>query len=304
MRAGSFPSYIETVVSTATLQSSTSNSGLGDYLEVSTEGLGSIDFALVNGSTAPSAPLVVFESTSDGVTWIATKAYPKGASGAAGVSSASAAGVYNVTCGGAAQVRVRLTAIAAGSFSVTANGTATAAHIGVKNTNPTDLNATVTISASDTQVGNDGTGISQPTGGSGIRGWLSGIYSALMGILSVRQSGTTGKDYSANPVAIPVVGAAFGSTGPYANYVLVATVPASATRNNVDVENVSGAQIAVVRDDGTVASGIAPANASVFALGGGASAGAQGGAWSSATFKGRLQIYALSSTANVSVMVD
>ncbi|WP_447361696.1 hypothetical protein ACSC95_19130 [Burkholderia vietnamiensis] len=122
--------------------------------------------------------------------------------------------------------------------------------------------------------------------------------------LEVNQAGSTGTDYSANKPTIPNVGAAFGASGPYANYVLVATVPALATRNNVDIENISGAQIAVVRDDGTAASGAAPANASVFALGGGASAGSQGGAWSSQTFKGRLQIYAPSAAAVVSVMVD
>ncbi|HDR9048747.1 TPA: hypothetical protein QDA94_002978 [Burkholderia vietnamiensis] len=122
--------------------------------------------------------------------------------------------------------------------------------------------------------------------------------------LEVNQAGSAGTDYSANKPTIPNVGAAFGASGPYANYVLVATVPALSTRNNVDIENISGAQIAVVRDDGTAGSGAAPANASVFALAGGSSAGAQGGAWSSQTFKGRLQIYAPSSSAIVSVMVD
>jgi hypothetical protein len=86
--------------------------------------------------------------------------------------------------------------------------------------------------------------------------------------------------------------------------VLVATVAASTTRFNIDVENTSGAQIAIVRDDGTAAGGAAPVNASVFALAGGSSVGAQGGAWSSQTFKGRLQIYAPSSGAIVAVMGD
>jgi hypothetical protein len=120
----------------------------------------------------------------------------------------------------------------------------------------------------------------------------------------VTQAGTTGLDYSANKPTLPNIGANFAASGTYASYVLIATVPASPSRNNVDIENISGAQIAVVRDDGTAASGAAPNNASVFSLGGGASAGAQGGAWSSQTFKGRLQIYAPSSTAIVSVMVD
>jgi hypothetical protein len=120
-------------------------------------------------------------------------------------------------------------------------------------------------------------------------------------------TGTSGLDYSANKPTLPNIGAAqfpVDAGNPYANYYLIATVPASPSRNNVDIENISGAQIAVVRDDGTAASGAAPNNASVFSLGGGASAGAQGGAWSSQTFKGRLQIYAPSSTAIVSVMVD
>jgi hypothetical protein len=118
------------------------------------------------------------------------------------------------------------------------------------------------------------------------------------------QPGSTGFDYSASRPALPNVGANFAASGPYANYVLIATVPASATRNNVDVENTSGAQIAVVRDDGTAAAGAAPVNASVFALGGGAAAGAQGGAWSSTTFRGRLQIYAASASAQVAVFED
>jgi hypothetical protein len=117
-------------------------------------------------------------------------------------------------------------------------------------------------------------------------------------------TGSTGLDYSANKPTLPNIGANFAASGPYANYVLVATVPASPSRNSVDIENISGAQIAVVRDDGTAAGGAAPANASVFALGGGSASGNQGGAWSSQTFKGRLQIYAPSSTAIVSVMVD
>lgn len=117
-------------------------------------------------------------------------------------------------------------------------------------------------------------------------------------------SGSTGLDYSANKPTLPNVGAAFAASGPYASYVLVATVPASPTRANVDIENTSGAQIVVIRDDGTAANGAARANASVFALGGGSGAGSNGAAWASNTFKGRLQIYALSSAAQVAIFVD
>jgi hypothetical protein len=120
----------------------------------------------------------------------------------------------------------------------------------------------------------------------------------------VVNNGSTGLDYSANNPTLPNIGAGFGSTGPYANYVLIKTVPASLTRANVDIENMSGAQIAIIRDDGTAANSAAPANASVFALTGGQAAGQQGGTWSSSSFKGRLQIYAASSTAQICVMVD
>lgn len=118
------------------------------------------------------------------------------------------------------------------------------------------------------------------------------------------QAGSTGTDYSGNKPAIPAVGANFGSSGTYANYVLIATVPANSSRFAIEVENTSGVQIAVVRDDGTAASGAAPANASVFALTGGSAIGAQGGSWTSQTFRGRVQVYAPSSTAQVAVMQD
>lgn len=114
-----------------------------------------------------------------------------------------------------------------------------------------------------------------------------------------------GTDFSANKPTLPAVGAAFAASGPYASYVLVATVPVDLTRgSSIDIENNSGDQIAVVRDDGTARAGAAPVNASVFALAGGSGAGQQGGAWSSQTFKGRLQIYAPLSTAQVAVMVE
>ena len=121
---------------------------------------------------------------------------------------------------------------------------------------------------------------------------------------SVASTGSTGLDYSSNKPTLPNVGSNFGTTGLYANYVLLTTVPANPLRNNVDIENISGAQIAIIRDDGTAASGSAPTNASVFSLAAGTASGAQGGSWSSTTFKGRLQIYAANSADVVAVMVD
>lgn len=146
--------------------------------------------------------------------------------------------------------------------------------------------------------------------------WVLSAGAAIIGKVGIDQTtpgatngvivnnGSTGLDYSANKPTLPTVGSAFAASGPYASYVLVATVPASSTRANVDIENDSGAQIAIVRDDGTAAGGAAPVNASVFPISGGAAAGQQGGSWSSSTFRGRLQIYAPVSTVQVAVMVE
>ena len=117
-------------------------------------------------------------------------------------------------------------------------------------------------------------------------------------------SGSTGLDFSANKPALPNIGVNFGGSGPYASYALIATIPASPTRSSIDIENTSGAQIAVLRDDGTAAGGAAPVNASVFALAGGGTAGAQGASWNSSTFKGRIQVFAPSAGAQVAIFTD
>ncbi len=121
--------------------------------------------------------------------------------------------------------------------------------------------------------------------------------------LPIVYAGTTGIDHSANPPATPNVGNNFGASGPYANYVLITTIPTNPTRHNIDIENASGSQIVVVRDNGITPWGLPPLNATLFPLSG-TTAYSQGGAWSSQTFKGRLQIYAPSSTAFVPVMED
>lgn len=122
--------------------------------------------------------------------------------------------------------------------------------------------------------------------------------------VSATAAGSTGTDRSANKPTLPNVGADFAAAGPYASYFLVKTIAANESRALVDIENISGAQIAVVRDDGTAAAAAAPVNASVFALGGGSGEGQQGGSWSSTTFRGRLQIYAPASTAIVTAWED
>jgi hypothetical protein len=124
-------------------------SSVNNAVTLATDTLGSVNFAL-DGS--PVGASVIFESTSDGgTTWLPVTAYQSGITPApAGSTTATAAGVYNVTTGGKQQVRVRLTAITSGSFSVTANGTASAAHVGVKNGNAADLNVTDASGASVT----------------------------------------------------------------------------------------------------------------------------------------------------------
>jgi hypothetical protein len=150
--------------------------------------------------------------------------------------------------------------------------------------------------------GGGGGSVTQGTSPWVISGAVTGTFWQTTQPIST--AGTTGLDYSANKPTLPNVGANFAASGPYASYFLIATVPASATRNSVDIENTSGAQIAIIRDDGTAAAAAAPVNASVFALAPGAGVGAQGGSWSSMTFKGRLQIYAASSAAQVAIMVE
>jgi hypothetical protein len=55
------------------------------------------------------------------------------------------------------------------------------------------------LPTSAAQDGTDGTGITQPTGGAGIRGWLSGIYHLLSTTLTVSISGTPSVSISGTP---------------------------------------------------------------------------------------------------------
>lgn len=67
------------------------------------------------------------------------------------------------------------------------------------------------------QDGADGTGITQPAGGVGIRGWLSGIYKALTGTLTAAITGT-----------VAVTGTFFQGTQPVSGTFFQATQPVSA----------------------------------------------------------------------------
>lgn len=119
-------------------------------------------------------------------------------------------------------------------------------------------------------------------------------------------AGSTGTNYDANDPTFPVIGQPFAASGPYASYVLVKTIPALATRNNVETKNSSGLYACVVmRDDGTAAAGAAPNNASLIPLvASGGAVGTQGGYWGSTTFKGRIQVYCASSAAQFTAFVD
>lgn len=58
----------------------------------------------------------------------------------------------------------------------------------------TDPAAVVTLSPNTAEVGSPGTGYTQPSGGAGLSGWLSGIYHAVTGTLAVNvgQAATAG----------------------------------------------------------------------------------------------------------------
>lgn len=115
------------------------------------------------------------------------------------------------------------------------------------------------------------------------------------------QLGSSGQDFSVNKPSLPNVGATFGSTGPYANYVLIATLPADPSRNSWIFQNQSSGQVVLVFDDGTAGSGVAPANTTVMSYSAAATSGGQGAADGDLTFKGRIQVYAPSASAQIAL---
>lgn len=150
-----------------------------------------------------------------------------------------------------------------------------------------------------------GTGNPIPTADAAVLAALQApVPSGTNVIGAVTTAGSLGTDGSANQPALPTVGSNFSASGPYASYILLITEGVNPSRNYIEIDNTSGSQIAVVRDDGTAAQGAAPVNASVFPLAGGAGVGSQGGSWSSTTFRGRIQIFAPSASAFVNVMKD
>jgi hypothetical protein len=109
------------------------------------------------------------------------------------------------------------------------------------------------------------------------------------------------QDYSANKPTLPAIGAAFGSSAPYANYVLLGTVPADQGRQFLSIQNLSTGLVVLVLDDGTTAVGSVPTatKATVESLAAASVAGGPGGGVYQDHFQGRVQIYAPSAAAQV-----
>jgi hypothetical protein len=140
----------------------------GSTVTINTDSLGALGIKL---SGAPAGATVLFQGSVDGITWDNPKAYPLTV-GSAGVQSASAAGDFEVNCAAFKQFRVCLSALTSGSFAVVINGTAAIKHVGVKNGNPADLQATITpagatLTDRSSVVNSAVTGATVVAGGSG-----------------------------------------------------------------------------------------------------------------------------------------
>lgn len=132
LEAGVFPVGRPNVSASAMLSS------LNDAITLNCDGIASVDFAIAGTNVGA---VVTFEFTDDGTTWLATKAKPGGASGAALTTTANAAGSYNVNCGGRRAVRARLSTAGSGSFAGVAIGTVSTRHILAVNDVAGDLQA-------------------------------------------------------------------------------------------------------------------------------------------------------------------
>jgi len=115
---------------------------------------------------------------------------------------------------------------------------------------------------------------------------------------------SVGVNFSINAPTLPNVGSGFNSSAPYGNFLLLNTIPKNMSRASITIQNTSGALVIALLDDGTALPGAPPVNPSIISLGFGSGSGSSGTIWTSTTFKGRVQLYALSSSAFVSVHVD
>jgi hypothetical protein len=234
----------------------------GSTVTINTDTLGALGIKL---SGTPVGATVLFQGTVDGVTWDNPKAYPMTV-GSAGVQSASAAGDFEVNCAAFKQFRVCLSALTSGSFAVVINGTASIKHVGVKNGNPADLQATITpagatltdrssvvnsIVTSAAVVaggsgGSNGTQTVTGTTGTGTKFQASVTIAsgAITAVLSITVAGL----YTAlptNPAAEPVTGA--GLTGATLSLTMATTATqlaaANAARKGWRLQNTSGSDL-------------------------------------------------------------
>jgi hypothetical protein len=107
--------------------------------------------------------------------------------------------------------------------------------------------------------------------------------------------------YYSNPaLTFPAIGANFAASGPYANYVLLTTIPADGARQELSVSNQSVSVAVLILDDGSTPVGSVPAagKATTISLGAASVAGGPGGVFAD-KFQGRVQVYALSAAAQV-----
>ena len=127
-------------------------------------------------------------------------------------------GIFDCEVAGATHIRARATSFVGGGTAVLTetltsftgivkilnsvalkdNSSGAALTIKPASTAPaaTDPAAVTTLSPNTGEVGTPGSGISQPTSGVGISGWLSGIYKALTSPLNVTPLGVTSTDNS------------------------------------------------------------------------------------------------------------
>jgi hypothetical protein len=147
--------------------------------------VGGTAIAMGQQTTAASFPVVLPASQITSLQ--ATNADGSLTGGAAGSKSLAFGGVYNtslptLTNGQQSAIQVDSSGR---QIVVVGPGTSSIGTVALDTTNSTYLS---TIS---TAQGAGGTGITQPTGGSGLLGWLSGIYKAITGTLTVTMAPST-----------------------------------------------------------------------------------------------------------------
>jgi hypothetical protein len=195
---------------------------LNDAVTIATDSLGSIG---VNLTGTNAGATVVFEGTINGTVWDTLKVYPLTV-GAAGVTSATAAGDFEFNGAAFTQVRVRLSVAGSGSFTASLNGTVAAKHIGVKNGNAADFQATVipSVGGSAVSAGNP-LPVSIISGGGGGGNAAAGATGAVVPVdadyMGFNSGGNLVGVSSANP--FPVTQSIGGSPISTANPVPVTT---------------------------------------------------------------------------------